>query len=98
MGDCIYRDHVAPMTKPFVPKDDFPIHLNCIDVQRRTNTRIDVLQVETIDDDWNMDGDKSLSELWVGVTRFAMLHTNPHNTTRNRWAGIVVKHVKRFTA
>ena len=31
----------------------------------------------TIDDDWHTDGDRSLSELWIGVTRFKLLNKNP---------------------
>ena len=37
----------------------------------------DVLQVATIDDFWNVHGDKSLSEPWIGLTRFALRNTNP---------------------
>ena len=38
MGDYIYRNHVAPRTRLSVPKDDFPIPQNCIDIQRNKNT------------------------------------------------------------
>ena len=56
----------------------FPIPLNYIDVQRQTKTSIDVLHEATIDDNWNI-GDKSLtlSEPWIGVTRFELLNKNP---------------------
>ena len=37
----------------------------------------DVLQEATIGDCWNMDGDQSLPEPWIGVTRFALLKNNP---------------------
>ena len=76
VGDYICRNHVAPTTKLFVPEDDFPILLNHVDIQRQTKTSIDVLQEATIDDNWNTDGDKSLSELWIGVTRLALLNKN----------------------
>ena len=59
------------------PKDDFPIRLSCIDVQRQTQTSIDVFREATIDDYWNIDGDKSLSEPSICVTRFELLSTNP---------------------
>ena len=36
MGDDVYRNHVAPGTKLYVPTDDFPVPLNHIDVQRDT--------------------------------------------------------------
>ena len=65
MGDYKNRNHVASRTKFHVPKEDFPRPLNCIDVQA------------TIDDCLNIDGDKSLSEPWIGVTRFALLNKNP---------------------
>ena len=53
------------------------VPLKYIVVQRQTKTRSDVLEAATIDDYWNMDGDKSLSEPWIGVTRSALLNTNP---------------------
>ena len=43
----------------------------------KTKTSIDVLHEATIDDYWKIDGDKSLSEPWIGVTRFALLDTSP---------------------
>ena len=76
MGDYIYWNHVAPRSKLCVPKDDFPLPLNCMDVHRQTKTSLDELQEATIDDHWNMDGDTSLSEPWIGVTRFALLNKN----------------------
>ena len=69
----MYRNHVAPRTIRHVPKDDFPIPLKNIDVQRHKN----VLREVTIDDYWNMDGDKSLSEPWIGVTLFARVNKDP---------------------
>ena len=55
----------------------FPDTSEFIDVQRQTKTSIDVLHAATFDDDWNTDGDKSLSEPWIGVTRFELLNNNP---------------------
>ena len=37
MRDYIFRNHVAPRTKFYVPKDDFPMLLNHINVQRHEN-------------------------------------------------------------
>ena len=62
--------YIAPTTKLFFP-------VNYIDVQRETKTSIDGLHEATIDDYWNTNGNKSLSEPWIGVTRFELLHTNP---------------------
>ena len=49
--------------------------LNDFDLQRKQT--IIVLQEATIDYYLNMNGDKSLSEPWIGVTRFALLNKNP---------------------
>ena len=54
MGDYIYRNHVAPRTKLYVPKHDFPRPVNYVDFQRQTKTGIDVLHEATIDDCWNI--------------------------------------------
>ena len=43
---------VAPRTKLYVPKEDFPTLLNYVDVQRQTKTRIEVTHEATIDDYW----------------------------------------------
>ena len=50
MRDYTYRNHVTPWTKLFVPRHDFPIHLNYIDVQRQTKTRLGTLHETVIDD------------------------------------------------
>ena len=47
-----------------------------LDVLRQTKTSSDVFQEATIDDYWHIDGDKSLSEPWISVTRFALLNKN----------------------
>ena len=69
-GDYIFRYHVAPRTKLCVLKVDFPILVSYMDVQRQTKTSI-------VDDYWNTDGDRLLSEPWIGVTRFALPNNNP---------------------
>ena len=83
MGDYIFRSHVFPRSKLFVSNDDVPIHLNYIDGQRQTKTSIDVLHVatQTIDDDWNIDGDKRLSEPWIGMTKIRIAQQNPTRKT-----------------
>ena len=53
-------------------------------VQRQKETGIDVLHEATIDDYWNVDEDKSLSEPWIGVTRFELLNKNPPR--RHMWS------------
>ena len=55
------------LTKLYVPKYDFPMLLNFVDVQRQTKTSLDAHQEATIDDYWKMDGDQSVSEPWIGA-------------------------------
>ena len=55
----------------------FPYLLSCIDVQRQKKTSIDVLLEATIDEYWNIDGEKSLPEPWIDVTRFELLTKKP---------------------
>ena len=77
MRDYTCRNHVAPRTKLYVPKKDFPIPLNYTDVQRQTKTGIDVLHDAAIEGSCNVDGIKSHSEPWIAVARFALANTNP---------------------
>ena len=43
-GDFIYRHHVEPRVKLYVPREEsFPIPLKYIDVTRNTHTSLDVL-------------------------------------------------------
>ena len=46
------------------------ITLKNIDVTRATNTSLDVMSEKSIDDYWNVDGDRELSDTWTGFTRF----------------------------
>ena len=55
----------------------FPIPLIYLRVQRdKRKLAFDVPYEATTDDCWNVDGDKSLSESWIGVTRFELLTKN----------------------
>ena len=51
--------------------------LKYIDVVRRTNTTLDVLLESRTDDDWNVDGDRMLSEPWTCFTQFTILNEKP---------------------
>ena len=63
VGNHIYRHHVEPRVKLHVPKEEtFPIPLKYIDVTRATCTTLDVLLERRIDDYWNLDGDRDLSD------------------------------------
>ena len=73
-GSFIYRHHVEPRVKLYSPREEsFPIPLNYIDVTRTTHTNLDVKQEKRIDDYWNIDGSRDLSDPWTGFTQFTLL-------------------------
>ena len=55
----------------------FPIPLKYIDVTRTTNTTSDVMSEKQIEDYWNVDGDRELSDAWTVFTRFNILNEKP---------------------
>ena len=62
-GNFIYRHHVEPRVKLYSPREEsFPIPLKYIDVSRTTHTNLDVKQERRIDDNWNIDGPRDLSD------------------------------------
>ena len=66
-GSFIYRHHVEPRVKLYSPREEsFPIPLKYIDVSRTTHTNLDVKQEKRIDDYWNIDGSRDLSDPWTG--------------------------------
>ena len=70
-GNFIYRHHVEPRVKLYVPKEEsFAIPLRCIDVTSTTNTSLVVMLEKHIDDYWNVDGDREVSDSWTGFKRF----------------------------
>ena len=70
----MYRRHVEPRVKLYSPREEsFPIPLKYIDVSRTTKTSLDVKQEKHIDDYWNIDGSRDLSDPWTGFTRFTLL-------------------------
>ena len=77
-GNHIYRHHVEPRVKLFVPRDEsFPIPLRYIDVTRATSTTLDVMLERRIDDYWNIEGNRNISDSWTGFTRFTILDEKP---------------------
>ena len=77
-GSFIYRHHVEPRVKVYSPREEsFPIPLNFIDVSRTTHTNLDVKQERRIDDYWNIDGSRDLSDPWTGFTQFTLLEEKP---------------------
>ena len=77
-GSFIYRHHVEPRVKLHSPREEsFPIPLKYIDVTRTTHTNLDVGQEKRIDDYWNIDGSRDLSDPWTGFTQFTLLDEKP---------------------
>ena len=77
-GNFIYRHHVEPRVKLYVPTEEsFPIPQKYIDVTRTTDTSLDVMLEKNIDDYWNVDGERELSDAWTGFTRFNILNEKP---------------------
>ena len=73
-GNFIYRHHVEPRVTFYSPRQEsFPIPLKYIDVSRTTHTNLDVKQEKRIDDYWNIDGSRDLSDPWTGFTQFTLL-------------------------
>ena len=77
-GDFIYRHQVEPRVKLYVPTEEsFLISLKDIDATRTSDTTLDVMSEKNIDDYWNVNGDRELSDTWNGFTRFAFLSEQP---------------------
>ena len=77
-GNFIYRHHVEPRVKLYSPREEsFPIPLKYIDVSRTTHTNLDVKLEKRIDDYWNIDGSRDLSDPWTGFTQFTLLEEKP---------------------
>ena len=51
--------------------------LKYIDVIRSTLTDLDGAQEKRVDDLWNVDGNRNLSDSWTGFTRFTLLNETP---------------------
>ena len=78
LGNFIYRHHVEPRVKLYSPREEsFPIPLKYIDVSRTTRTNLDVKRERRIDDYWNIDGSRDLSDSWTGFTQFTLLEEKP---------------------
>ena len=77
-GNSIYRHHVEPRVKLYSPREEsFPFPLKYIDVSRNTHTNLDVMQESRIDDYWNIDGSRDLSDSWTSFTQFSLLEEQP---------------------
>ena len=82
-GNYICGHHVEPRVNLYVPNEESsPIPVQNIDLVRRTNTTLDVLLESRIDDCWNVDGDRDLSEPWTGFTQFTSWNEKPPDGAR----------------
>ena len=82
-GNYIYRHHVEPRVKLYMPrKESCPIPLRFIDVTRATSTTMDVMFERRTDDYWNIEGP---SDSWTGFTRFTLLEEKPPD--EYTWSG-----------
>ena len=77
-GNFIFRHHVEPRVKLYSPREEsFPVPLKYIDVSRTTCTNLDVMREHRIDDYWNIDGSRDLSDSWTGFTQVTLLEEKP---------------------
>ena len=68
-GNFIFRHHVEPRVKIYSPREEsFPIPLKIFDVSRTTHANLDVKQERRINDHWNIDGSRHVSDSWTGFT------------------------------
>ena len=73
-GSFMYRHHVEPRVKLYSPREEsYPIPLKYIDESRSTHTNLDVKQENRIDDSWNIDGSRDLSDPWTSFTQFTFI-------------------------
>ena len=77
-GDITYRHHNEPRGQLYAPKEEtFLAPLKYIDVARSTHTDLYVMQEKRIDDYWNVDANRCLSDSWKGFTKFTLLKELP---------------------
>ena len=77
-GSIIYRHHVEPRVKLYsLREESFPIPLKYIDLSRATHTNLGEMQERRIDDYWNINGSRDLSDSWTGFTQFSLLEEKP---------------------
>ena len=85
-GNFTYRHHVEPRVKLHSPTEEsFTIPLKYIDVSRTAQRNLDVMQESRIDDYWNTDGSRDLSDSWTGFTQFTLLIEKPPEG--HMWSG-----------
>ena len=86
-GNFRYCHHVEPRVKLYSPREEsFPVPLKYVDVSRTTRTNLDVMPERRIDDYWNIDGSRELSDSWTGFTQFTLLDWKPPDGYM--WSGV----------
>ena len=76
-GDFIHRHHNEPRVQLYVPKEEtFPVPRKHIGVTKSTHIDLDVMQEKRVEDYWNVDSNRSLSDSWEGFTKFTLLKEN----------------------
>ena len=75
----IYCHHVEPRVNLYSPREEsFPVPLKkYIDVSTTAHTKLDVKQEKRIDDYWNIDGSKDLSDYCTSFNQFTILEEKP---------------------
>ena len=87
-GNFTNRHHVEPRVQLYSPREEsFPFPLKYIDVSRTAHTNLDVEQEKRIDDYWNDDGSRDLSDHWTGFTQFTLLSEKPPDGYM--WSGVI---------
>ena len=77
-GNFIFRHHVERRVKLCSPREEsFPAPLKYTDVSRTTHTNLDVMQESRIDDYWNNDASRDLSDSWTVFTQFTLFCDKP---------------------
>ena len=72
-GPCQETSYTAIMLNPDSPREEsFHIPLKYVDVSRTSQTNLDVMLERRIDDYWNIDASRDLSDPWAGFTQFIL--------------------------
>ena len=91
-GNYIYRHHVEARVKLYVPREEsFPIPPRYTDVARATSTMLVEMLERRIDDCWNTEGNRDLSDSWTGFTRFTILYEKPPDGYTWSWRRLTKK-------
>ena len=68
----IYHHHIELRVQLCVPQEEtLPVPLRYIDVVRTTHKTLDALQETRVDEYWNIDANRNMSESWTG---FYLVH------------------------